>query len=304
MKTRLLHSYGKRDIAEYEWTMPPLSEDSIRVKTIMTGVCRSDIGVYGGMEEPMPFGKFGHEGLGEVVEVGKQARGARVGDIVATFSDPAYSDYYFAKEQEFVVVPEADPKYILQPVACAINIMDSVMKVRPAIRSGHTPFLVLGTGFLSLVIGHMPRTYDNMTVVGRSNAKMWKDMGIRRYDSIEEVTGEFPIIIDLSSKAENFDKAVDKLQDNGLLVYAATPTAPVTTNFFKACWKAATISLPSPRSKGFYNAMCAAGEYIEYGDIDVSWLWTRGYDRQTDFKKAFEDGLNRPAGYIRGYIKW
>ena len=36
----------------------------------------------------------------------------------------AYADYYNAKEGEFVVVPEAHQRYIIEPVACGINLIE------------------------------------------------------------------------------------------------------------------------------------------------------------------------------------
>ena len=67
-----------------------------------------------------------------------------IGDFVATRGEPAYADYYNCKDGEFVVVPELDPKYILEPVACGINCVVDDFQDR-----ANTKTLILGSGFLA-----------------------------------------------------------------------------------------------------------------------------------------------------------
>ena len=50
--------------------------------------------------------------------------------------------------------------------------------------------------------------------------------------------------------------------------------------------------------------MTQASISVEHNIIDVRDMWTQAYDRDTEWTKAFEDGVNRPRGYNRGYIKW
>ena len=134
MLVKLLHTTGTGNFVETEWNKPDIKEDEIEVKALMTGVCRSDIDMMNGNFGPLPLEMQGHEGLGEVVKVGNEVTDARVGDIVATRGEPAYADYYNAKPTEYVVVPEADPKYIVEPVACGINIC--LLYTSPSPRDG------------------------------------------------------------------------------------------------------------------------------------------------------------------------
>lgn len=309
MRTNLLHSFGKHDIEEYEWMMPPIAKDQVRVKTIMTGVCRSDIGAYAGLEAPMPFGQFGHEGLGEVVEVGDYCKPyIEEGTLVATFSDPAYADFYYARLNELVQVPIVHPKYILQPVACALNIWNETIGTANKLFQAHytEPVLIIGSGFLTLIIAQLYKR-QKLHVVGNANRGLLEQCGVEMlYSSVDDIKEEYSTIIDLSSKAENYEKIMKVIKQEGLLCYAATPSTPVTTNFFNACWKAIRITLPSPRSTDFINCMTEARTRIEKGELSPQLMWTKGYDRKKEFKQAFEDGLpsNRTQGYIRGYIKW
>jgi len=321
MSTKLLHLTKPGLVEEYTWDLPNMAADQILVKTKMTGVCRSDIGNYGGLEA-MPYsskenpngiiGTWGHEGLGTVVAIGRNIFDVKVGDFVATFSDPAYSDYYLAKFKEYVKVPELSPKYILQPCACGINVFLETRRFMQYMKYQNETILLIGSGFLSTIIGKTskamiqsePYSFSDIEVVGNANKEVWDSMGFKRYDNINQVNKKYKVIIDLSSKPENFEKIIELSDVEALVCYAATPTKPITTNFFDSCWKGMTYILPSPRNKHFIDAMEMGRIMIETNKLNVDSMWTKGYNRDTEFKQAFNDGLNRPAGYSRGYIEW
>jgi hypothetical protein len=50
--------------------------------------------------------------------------------------------------------------------------------------------------------------------------------------------------------------------------------------------------------------MTQARWLIENGELSVDSFWTKAYNRTTEWQQAFADGVNRPNGYSRGYIKW
>lgn len=321
MQVNLLHSYGKRDIKEYEMELPEMSDDQIEIQTIFCGVCRSDIGAYMGWEHPMPLGQFGHEGLGKVVEKGKNVTGVEIGDIVATWSDPAYSDYYYAKQNEFVVIPEATPRYILQPAACAINIatktlhwmklMNLYHDVAVSVNTTRRQFddiLLLGSGFMSIVIGqYFKHLQVKVDVVGSSNSDLWNDISIlKSLDTILESGKQYSAVIDLTSKGTNFPIITKLTKPEGLICYAATPYDPVTTNFFENCWNCHTFIMPSPRNSDFNTMMALTRDLITNSIINTDFIWTKGYNRWDDDEvfEAFEDGANRTPEYVRGYLKF
>jgi|GEM_PF-3070528 len=309
---KYLHSYGNSIVEEFDLDKPECPVNGILVKTKLVGVCRSDINQYLGNEEGVPFGMFGHEGLGQVAEIGpsfKSDRGeeVKVGDYVSTWSDPAYGDYYPAQPNEFVIIPEADPKYILQPVACAANIYRQTKKFMKMMEiSG--PILVLGSGFMSTVIAELAIAEDQeIAVVGKANAEIFEDLGVERFNSLEQkdfLEVKRKVVIDISSKADYFYSLPEIVLDGGLIAYAGTPTENVVTNFFENCWQCHTFIMPSPRNADFNDAMAMSRDFIMAGELDTARLWSEGYDRKTDFKHAFEDGANRPKGYLRGYLQW
>ena len=124
LRTRLLATDGKGEFVETLWEKPNPKSNEIGVKAVMTGVCRSDIDMMQGNFGPLPLHMQGHEGLARVCEVGADVVNVKVGDIVATRGEPAYADYYNVRDGGFVVVPVAEPKYILEPVACGINLIN------------------------------------------------------------------------------------------------------------------------------------------------------------------------------------
>ena len=78
----------------------------------------------------------------------------------------------------------------------------------------------------------------------------------------------------------------------------------LTSDYGNLLWKACTIVFPSPRAECFIDAMVCAEKWITNNSLVVDNFWTRAYNRSMEWQQAFNDGLNRPNGYSRGYIKW
>lgn len=296
MNVKLLHTTGQGQFEEIIWNKPDISNDEIEVKNIMTGVCRSDVDMMLGDFGPLPLSMQGHEGLGQVTKVGGNIINVKVGDFVATRGEPAYADYYNVKNKEFVVVSEADPKYILEPVACGINLINQNLEM---IRAKYQPrVLILGSGFLAWVAYHSIKHFQiragEIVVVGNNNKDLWGNILVSEY------TGTFDIVIDLSSRTDVFDKPI--VNSEAIVIFGAQKT--ITTDFSNLLWKACTMVFPSPRTEKFHTAMIIAESWIRHKMMDPTPFWTKAYDRDTEWEQAFEDGKNRPKNYSRGYIKW
>lgn len=294
---RVLVTSGNGKFYEDNYEVPPLEPNQISVRSVMTGVCRSDIDMMTGDFGPLPLHMQGHEGLGQVIGIGADIKGVNFGDYVATRGEPAYADIYNVRENEFVVVPAAHPRYILEPVACGINVVQQPMR-EIAERSGPSRrLLILGSGFLAwvayntILLNHLD---FEITVVGNSNKDLWGDKLVQYYG------GKFDVVIDLSSRMDVFEK--DIMNNEGLVVFGAQKM--VNTDFSSLLWKACTMVFPSPRTDKFYQCMKDAEYWITNGDLNVDSFWTKGYNRDTEWQQAFADGVNRPNGYSRGYIKW
>lgn len=290
---RCLQTTGQGYFEEVEYDKPEPLANEIEVKAVMTGVCRSDIDMMQGNFGPLPLHMQGHEGLGIVTKVGTSVMGVNVGDFVATRGEPAYADYYNCRDKEFVVVEELHPKYILEPIACGINCVVDDFQDRA---EGKT--VILGSGFLAWVVYntlnmHFPKMV--VDVLGASNMDLWGD---RLYAGTVDY---YDNVIDLSGK---YELGTEINLNNNALIVDAVGKAVSREEAQEQLWKAVTTVKPSPRTPKFINAMHQARWMIENGELEVDSFWTRAYNRNTEWQQAFVDGVNRPLGYSRGYIKW
>jgi D-arabinose 1-dehydrogenase-like Zn-dependent alcohol dehydrogenase len=222
----------------------------------------------------------------------------KVGDIVATRGEPAYSDYYNVRKYEYVQVPEADPKYILEPVACAVNIVYQPME-EIAKRSGSgKKLLIIGSGFLAYVAHQVLEINAldfRIDVLGSHNIELWGD-------KLLIATNEtYDVVIDLSGK---YELGTEINLNNNALIIDAVGKAVSHKEAQQQLWKAVTTIKPSPRNDKFYQCMVDAKYWITNGKIEVDSFWTKCYNRNTEWQQAFADGTDRPNGYSRGYIKW
>lgn len=298
MQVKLLHTTGNGVFEETTWDKPEPKDTEIEVKAVMTGVCRSDVAMMQGSFGPLPLRMQGHEGLGVVTRVGSSVNTVKAGDYVATRGEPAYADYYNTRQGEFVVVPELDPRYIIEPVACGINcVLQPLEEIKR--RSGRQRrCLILGSGFLAWIVYHslseLDVEFDEVVVVGNHNKPRWGD---RLRDAH---TGRFDVVIDLSTNTDVLDR--DCVNNEALIVFGVQKQ--LTTDYGNLLWRACTLIFPSPRSQVFAQAMQLGVKWIQQGSLDVSGFWTRGYHRHTEWQQAFKDAAHRQPGYTRGYIKW
>ena len=295
MQVKVLATTGQGKFEEIDYTVMDLLPTDIRVRAVLTGVCRSDIDMMQGNFGPLPLDMQGHEGLGEVVDVGDEVTDVEVGDYVATRGEPAYADYYNVRKDEYVKVPSAEPKYIIEPVACGINLIFQAEDEIARREGPNKRCLILGSGFLAWVAYTVLKNYHfEYTVVGNSNKDVWGDILTPDYE------GDFDVVIDLSGRDDVFTKPI--MRNEGLVIFGAQKT--VTTDFANLLWKACTMIFPSPRTAKFIDCMRTGVDLIKNGNLVVDKFWTAGYNRRTEWQQAFDDGVNRPQFYSRGYIFW
>lgn len=288
----VLATEGNGFFYETEYEVPVLTEDEICVRAVMTGVCRSDIDMMEGNFGPLPLHMQGHEGLGKVIGVGANIKDVNIGDYVATRGEPAYADIYNVRKNEYVWVPEAHPRYIIEPVACGINTVDV------AACSKEDKILIIGSGFLAWVAYHTLTKFkhcENVDVIGSSNIDLWGDI------LLLGTTESYDVVIDLSGK---YALGIDINLNNNALIIDAVGKAVSREEAQQQLWKACTTIKPSPRNPNFHQCMKDAVWMIENGYLEVDNFWTRAYNRTTEWQQAFADGLDRPSDYSRGYIKW
>jgi hypothetical protein len=296
--TRCLQTTGQGYFEEVEYIKPEPGDYEIEVKALMTGVCRSDIDMMQGNFGQLPLHMQGHEGLGVVTKVGKNIGMTQVGEIVATRGEPAYADYYNVRANEYVTVPEANPKYILEPVACGINLIDQAKEEIDKRQGVNSKMLILGSGFLAWVAYHTMRLNGfiyQIDILGSNNLDLWGDK------LLLGTSDSYDVVIDLSEK---YALGTDINLNNNALIIDGVGKAISKQEAQAQLWKAVTTIKPSPRNAQFIDCMYFAKHWIENGYLEVDSFWTRCYNRNTEWQQAFADGKDRPNGYSRGYIKW
>ena len=297
---RQLITDGKGKFVEADYLVPILTVNEIRVRAVYTGICRSDIDMMNGKFNLLPTNMHGHEGLGFVIAKGNNVTDCEIGDYVATRGEPAYADVYNCKIGTYVKVPYADPEYIIEPVACAVN-MELVCHEELQHRDGGR-MLILGGGFLAKVFYQTitSMTYDfEIDVWTNTNLDYWANEEVSLERNVEP--DGYDVVVDLKD-----DDSVKRapIANNGLIILAAQKTVPHMFDFADWLWKNVTIKMPSPRAETFHNAMKLAVKLIQTGQIEVDNVWTKSYNRETHWQQAFEDANNRPENYQRGYIEW
>lgn len=298
-KVRLLTTTGNGRFEEVEWLKPDIGPDQIEVKAVMTGVCRSDIDMMLG-QFTLPTEMHGHEGLGIITALGSNIKYeyVKVGDYVATRGEPAYADYYNADDGTFVKVPEANPKYILEPIACAVNVFEKMSEREPV----NSDICIIGTGFLSSIVYQILRRHNFkfIDVIGNHNKAYW--LLKHGVDVKSNPTSKYDVVFDLGNN--DISLTQDIYEPNGTLIMAAAKHPKVSTNMEYLLWNAVDIKCPSPRDVHFYDSMFEAERLIKHNLIDINGFWTQGYNRETEWQQAFEDSLKRPDGFNRAYIYW
>ena len=298
MRSRILFTNGGGNFVETAWDKPEPADNEIEVKALMTGVCRSDIDMMVGEFGPLPMHMSGHEGIGIVTKSNIDI--TKIGDIVATRGEPAYSDYYNVRANEYVQIPEANPKYILEPVACGINLIEQAKEYLQDRQGRHdnNRMLIIGSGFLAWVAYHTMRLNGyvfHVDVIGSSNKELWGNKlwatTVESYDVIVDLTGKYELGTEINL-------------NNNALIIDAVGKAVSFKEAQQQLWKAVTTVKPSPRNPKFIDCMHMAKYWIEKGYLEVDNFWTKSYNRTTEWQQAFADGLARPSGYSRGYIKW
>jgi 2-desacetyl-2-hydroxyethyl bacteriochlorophyllide A dehydrogenase len=101
---RALRIVAPRQFEIGDIARPTAGAGQVLVRPIYVSMCNQNdykffYGMYPGFGYPMPWGEFGHEGAGEIVEVGTGVTGLAVGDRVVLTGDGGGSNLY----QEYVL---------------------------------------------------------------------------------------------------------------------------------------------------------------------------------------------------------
>lgn len=208
----------KPGVAEYTelYERPVPAEDQVLLKVLRNGICATDMAILSGKAGFMNDGstqypvRFGHEFVGEIVEVGSKVQNFKVGERaicegyvscneceeckkgmpercknimgVGTLNTwpGSYAEYVLFPERHLIKIPESltnDEAALIEPAAVG---MDGVMKAK--IVPGESMVLVVGVGAIGIAAAALAKHYGAKKVMisGRTPYKLEiaKKMGV------------------------------------------------------------------------------------------------------------------------------
>jgi threonine dehydrogenase-like Zn-dependent dehydrogenase len=282
------------------------------------GICASNLPVFEGREwfhYPLPPGQPGHEGWGEIADVGPGVAGLSPGQPVALLSERAFAEYDVAAADAVVPLPAslAGRPFPGEPLACVMNILR-----RSDVRPGQT-VAVIGVGFLgALLTGLAARIGARVLAISRRPfaLEVARRQGAERTFSLEdpaEVVGEVmeltggegcERVIECVGKQGPLDLAGELTRVRGRLIIAGYhQDGPRQVNLQQWNWRGLDVINAHERDPQVYAAgLREAVAAVEAGRLDPFPLLTHGFplERLTDALRITEA---RPDGFMKSWVE-
>jgi len=299
MLAAVLGPEGGLRLLELEKPVPGPGEALIRVR--VCGVCSSDMGAYRtGLGEDVVLG---HEVVGTVETLGEGASGPAVGTRVTGAIMRAYAGYTLARAEHLIPVPDAltDPEAIVEPLSCMLS------GIRRAGCAGAERAVIVGAGFMGLAL-----------------IALIKAAGVRRVEVCD-------VSADALERARSFGADATHLPGDppppcafvfetagsqGALTWCGEVAArlgTLTIVGYHPCKREIDMGVWAGKALTVVNAfeydrrlqlenMRHALELAECGELPLKRLFTHSFPlHQVD--RAFQTHLNRPEGFIKGFIR-
>ena len=320
MRTLVVNKDGS--LAIQETKTPTCGKKEALVKMIACGMCGTDIKLIHHAFKGFPLSVYpimlGHEGVGEVVEIGEDVKGLKVGDkVLLPFVDAndelgsgwgGFSEYAIVHDP--LAYPEGEAPdfcYAQTVLSEDLDPVDAVMfvtfrEVLSSIRffgiKPEDPIVVFGCGpvgttfikFLSLLGGKDIIAVDIMDEkleLATQNGAT-KTINSLHADLVAEVRGLYPdgvkYVLDAVGLPLVVNQAMPLLADRGaVLCYGVPEKEEITIDFSPASYNFSVIYQQMPEKKEEAQAHQQVLEWVRQGDIVM-----KDYISDTF---AFEDAL-------------
>lgn len=333
MKTFVVNKDGSTEIREI--AKPRYTSKQALVKTIACGMCGTDVKLlhkaFKGFPESVYPIMLGHEGVGEVVEVGSEVTTFKIGDkVILPFVDPdpelypglgsgwgALSEYAIVNDPAAWPAGEAPSCAYAQTVLSEdLDPVDAVMIVTFrevlsniryfGIKPGHS-VVVFGCGpvgstfiqFLNLCgiedIIAVDIIDEKLAHVKAHGAKY--TINSKETDVTEAVRKLYPngvdYVVDAIGAPFVVNAAMPLIKDRGtVLCYGVPPVEQITIDFSKADYNWNVVYQQMPRKEEEGAAHEQVMEWIREGKLVIK-DFISDYYKFEDSVKAYEDLLDR-----------
>lgn len=231
--------YGPRDIRVEEVETPRLDAGDVLIKVRACGICGSDLhtyklGLFLELGMPIDSGRIlGHEFSGDVVELGGQVEGFKVGDRVTAISMGAEAEYLKIPAFMTPAVFHVPPEVSHEEAATNEPLATSLHAVRMANPTDGETIVILGAGIIGLGVLQVIKAHSSAraVVVDLSDKRlaMAKQLGAEvvlnaaredPYQKMLEMTGATKLMF-LEELASGVDTVFDCA--GGAAEYTGTP---------------------------------------------------------------------------------
>ena len=327
MKIAILEARRKLVIRDVQ--KPILDQDEVLIKVQYCGICGSNLHIY---VEGIGIG-LGHEFSGDIVKVGSEVDGWKIGDRVAvnpripcgecywcirgeiglcdklflcTISvQGAFATYAKAKPIQLHKLPDEltyEEGTMVEPTACALHAIKlSGMNIGDVVA-------VLGLGPIGLLIAQLAKISGAKAVYGTEIspsrtelAKYVVDLVIHPkisdpVDRILDLTGGMgsDIVFECAGNVETIQDSIALARRGGTIIIPGMCFDAVETSFIDVVLKGLTLKGSLAWSAGEY---ATALELIKTGIIDVHPLITDKFPLE-DINRAFDKALKGEGGKI------
>lgn len=299
-----------------ERPIPATGPEDVLVRVKICGVCASELHGWHGDGERYPRA-YGHEVVGEVVEVGRRVAHIRPGMIVTGLFMKGFAEYAAVHERSVIPVPEGiDAASALgEPLMC---IMSGARRTK--VDLGDT-VAVVGLGFMGLLMLQAVGLKGPVKLTGIDLRQEVLDAALRLgADEVfipEDVPEDYKltkwkdfgtgwgvnVVVEASGTQPGLTLAGQMVKAHGILsILGYHQGGPRQVDMKLWNWKALEVLNAHERRPDYQMDCMRRGlGLLAAGKIDMASLITHRYGLE-DVDAAFHTLLNKPPGFIKAII--
>jgi threonine dehydrogenase-like Zn-dependent dehydrogenase len=306
MKQAILVDRRKFDMRDI--TIPAAGSGEVMVKVRASGICASELHAWADAEE-VPLA-MGHEVAGDVVAVGRDVTGFKVGDRVTGLFDEGFSDYAIANADRVLSVP---PNIALEsafgePLACAVSAAR-----RTQVDLGDR-IAIVGLGFMGLLMLQLLQLKGPAQVLGidlREEAlRNGKHFGCDTVLTPSQLAAnpnpdftKFDVVVEATGTQAGLSLATELVREHGVLsILGYHQGGPRQVDMKLWNYKAIDVLNAHERRVDYrMDCMRRGLALAAAGKLDLQYLTTNRYSLD-EVGEAFTALAEKPPGFIKAVV--